>query len=50
MVFTGAGEHVRPAPGCTASAAATMRVMFRRLGRDDRLTDGHGKVVKGVLA
>ena len=35
---------------CTCSASTTTKLTYRFQGRDYRLTDVHGEVVKGVLA
>ena len=35
---------------CTCSASTTTKLTYRYAGRDFRLTDVHGKVVKEILA
>jgi hypothetical protein len=35
---------------CFTCSASTMRLTYRYAGRDFRLTDVHGKVVKAMLA
>ena len=37
-------------PCCTSSASTTRKLTFKFLGRDFRLTDVHGEVVKKILA
>ena len=42
--------HDLNATSCTASASITRQLTYRFQGRDFRLTDVHGEVVKGILA